>query len=69
METLKFKTSLKCGGCVSAIKSEMDELKGVAKWEVDLTQPVKILSVEGEHLNESEIIDVLKEAGYEASKL
>ena len=31
METLKFKTSLKCGGCVAAIQPKMDELKSVKK--------------------------------------
>ena len=69
METLKFKTSLKCSGCVAAIQPKMDALKNVDQWEVDLTQPVKILSVKGEHLEEAEIIYVLKEAGYEATKI
>lgn len=69
METLKFETSLKCGGCVAAIQPKMDELKNVSKWEVDLTKPVKILSVEGEALNEEEIIATLKEAGFTASKM
>lgn len=69
MEILKFKTSLKCSGCVAAIQSKMDELKNVKKWEVDLTQPVKILTVEGEHLNEEEIIRTLIDAGYSANKL
>ena len=69
METLKFETSLKCGGCVAAIQPKMDKLKGVSKWEVDLTKPVKILSVEGEDLNENEIITTLKNAGYSATKM
>jgi copper chaperone len=58
METLKFKTTLKCGGCVATIKPKMDQLKNVEKWEVDLTQPVKILTVDGTNLNENELIDI-----------
>ena len=69
METLKFETSLKCSGCVAAIQPKMDELKNVSKWEVDLTKPVKVLSVEGEHLNENEIVTTLKDAGYSATKI
>jgi copper chaperone len=69
METLKFKTTLKCSGCVAAIKPKMDQLKSVENWEVDLTQPVKILTVEGTDLNEKELIDTLKQAGFEATKI
>ena len=69
METLKFETSLKCGGCVAAIQPKMDELKSVNKWEVNLTKPVKILSVEGEALNENEIVTILKDAGFSAIKI
>lgn len=69
METLKFKTTLKCSGCVAAIKPKMDQLKSVENWEVDLTQPVKILTVEGTNLNEKELIDTLKQAGFEATKI
>lgn len=69
METLKFETSLKCGGCVAAIQPKMDELKNVSKWEVDLTKPVKTLSVEGENLNENEVITILKDSGFSATKV
>lgn len=69
METLKFETSLKCSGCVAAIQPKMDELKNVSKWEVDLTKTVKILSVEGEGLNENEITTILKDSGYSATKM
>ena len=69
METLKFETSLKCGGCVAAIQPKMDKLKNISKWEVDLTKPVKILSAEGMALNENEIISTLKEAGFTATKM
>ena len=69
METLKFKTTLKCSGCVAAIKPKMDQLKSVENWEVDLTQPVKILTVEGTDLNGKELIDTLKQAGFEATKI
>jgi copper chaperone len=69
METLKFETSLKCGGCVAAIQPKMDELNNVSKWEVDLTKPIKVLFVEGEALNEDAIIAILKDKGFSATKI
>ncbi|MBK0382420.1 hypothetical protein I5M32_05545 [Pedobacter sp. SD-b] len=69
METLKFKTSLKCGGCVAAIQPKMDALQNIEKWEVDLSQPVKILTVEGHQLNEHEIVAAVKDSGYTADKI
>lgn len=69
METLKFNTSLKCSGCVAAIQPKMDQLENVAKWDVDLTQPIKVLTVEGENLNEQDIVNAVKSSGYTAEKV
>lgn len=69
METLKFNTSLKCSGCVAAIQPKMDQLGNISKWDVDLTQPVKVLTVEGENLDEKEIVNTIKSAGYTAEKV
>lgn len=69
METLKFNTSLKCGGCVAAIQPKMDQISSITKWEVDLSQPVKVLTVEGENLNENDIVSAIKDAGYSAEKV
>ncbi len=69
METLKFNTSLKCGGCVAAIKSKMDQISSISKWDVDLSQPVKVLTVEGENLKEDEILSAVTSSGYTAQKL
>ena len=69
METLKFKTTLKCSGCVAAIKPKMDQLKNVEKWDVDLTQPIKILTVEGVDVDENEVITLIKQAGFDLNKI
>lgn len=69
METLKFNTSLKCSGCVAAIQPKMDQLENVKKWDVDLTQPIKVLTVEGENLNEQEIVKAIESSGYTAEKV
>lgn len=65
MNTLKFKTNLKCSGCVTTVAPKLDEIKGIEKWDVDLTSPEKTLSVEGNVLPE-EIEKAFEKAGYKA---
>lgn len=70
METLKFKTNIKCGGCIAAVTPALDSLKGVAKWEVDTVNPDKILTLQAkEGLTTSEVISTLKGKGYNAEKI
>lgn len=70
METLKFKTNIKCGGCIATVTPSMNKLKGVEKWEVDTTNPDRILTVQAQtDLSPELIISALKEKGYQAEKL
>ncbi|MHC1775421.1 MAG: heavy-metal-associated domain-containing protein [Lentimicrobium sp.] len=70
MKLLKFKTNLKCNGCIAAVKPAIENIDGLKKWEVDLTTPDRILSVETESENVAEkITSAFKKAGYEAISL
>lgn len=70
METLKFKTNIKCGGCIAAVTSALDQLKGVEKWEVDTDSPDKILSVQADDgFNPSDVIAALSKTEYRAELL
>ena len=69
METLRFKTSLKCGGCVSAITPGLESLNSIKKWSVDLESPEKVLSVESPNDISAEVIESVKKAGYQISRL
>ncbi len=68
METQKFKTNLKCSGCVAAVKDNLDHLEDVNNWEVDLISPDKILTVEGK-VDEHDIIEAFAKAGYQAEAI
>lgn len=68
METQKFKTNLKCSGCVAAVKENLDTLKSVKDWNVDLVSADKILTVEG-NPSENEIAEAFSKAGYVAEPL
>jgi len=66
METLKFKTNVNCGGCVATVTPHLNQIKGIGKWNVDTSNPLKILTVEDSELLPDAIIEKLKEAGYKA---
>ena len=66
METLKFKTTINCGGCVATVTPHLNQIKGIGKWNVDTSNPLKVLTVEASELVPEVIIEKLKEAGYKA---
>jgi copper chaperone CopZ len=67
MESLKFKTSLKCNGCINAIKPGLEKLEGIESWTVDLASPDKTLTVVAERSSTEDIINAVKKAGYHIS--
>jgi copper chaperone len=69
METLRFKTSLKCGGCIKAITPGLESMKSIEKWSVDLESPDKVLSVDASENISDQVIDSVKKAGYVISRL
>jgi copper chaperone len=69
METLRFKTSLKCGGCVKAITPGLESLNLKDKWSVDLESPDKVLAVEASEDISDQVMESVKKAGYLISRL
>lgn len=69
MKTLKFKTNINCNGCIANVTPSLNQVQEIIKWNVDISNPQKILSVETENINEDEIITIVKNAGYKAEKL
>lgn len=68
METIKFKTTIKCSGCVAKVTPFLNEALGEDNWEVDYNNPSKILTVVGEN-DKSKVIDAVERAGYRAEQL
>ncbi len=67
-DTLRFKTTLSCQGCVATITPFLEQLDGIEEWSVDLTSPERILKVRGTVSPEA-VIQKLEEAGYKAELL
>ena len=68
MDTIKFKTTIKCALCVAKVKPFLNEALGENTWEVDIKSPSKILTVAGE-TNEAKINEALKKIGYKVEAL
>lgn len=68
MEALKFKTTIKCSGCVAKVTPFLNEALGGNKWEVDYNNPSKVLTVIGEN-DKGKVIQAVEKAGYKAEVL
>jgi len=68
-KTLKFKTNIKCMGCVAKATPELDEVVGAQQWEVDITSPDKVLTVRAATLEPEDIAVALSRAGFTATPI
>lgn len=68
METLKFKTNIKCSGCIAAVTPHLNESIGEGNWQVDLNNPAKVLTIVVE-ANEETVRAAVERAGYKADKM
>lgn len=65
-QTLKFKTNIKCMGCIAAVTPALNETVGSNNWEVDLSSPEKWLTVSTETADAQMVVAALQEVGYKA---
>lgn len=68
MSTTKFKTTIKCSGCIAKATPHLNEAVGESNWNVDINNPSKVLTVNGE-ADEKKIIQTLEKAGFKAEKI
>ena len=69
METLKFKTNVKCNNCVAKISPYLDESDKITEWNVDIENPDRILTVTGNDITNEYVKETLLKAGYKAEEL
>jgi len=68
MKMQRFKTNIKCNGCIQTVRPYLEATKEIKSWEVDLNSPDRILTVEGE-ISEEKVILAIQAAGYKAEKI
>ncbi|MBN9120908.1 MAG: heavy-metal-associated domain-containing protein [Planctomycetes bacterium] len=59
----RYKTDLRCGACVARVGPLLDAAPDIARWSADVTDPNKVLTVEGE-VTAERVADVIGPAGY-----
>lgn len=66
METLKFKTNIKCSGCVATVTPQLNNTVGEHNWSVDIQNPDKILTVTADDVTSNEVVEAVNRAGFQA---
>lgn len=73
METLNFKTNIKCSSCVASVTPFLNSIPSVAHmdgWNVDTDSPDKILTVQTtDNRIGAEIQKAIEQAGYRAEPI
>ena len=69
MTTLRFKSNINCGSCINAVTPGLNKEETITSWEVDVTDPDKILTVSGIELTATTVINTVEAAGFEATLL
>jgi len=65
MDTLKFKTTINCGGCIKAVTPALNQQVGAGNWQVDTANPDKILTVTNTTTSPAQVVQAVQEAGFE----
>ncbi len=65
-KTLTYKTNIKCNGCIATVTPFFKKNESIKKWFVDLESEDRVLTVELEGGEASEVEALIKEAGYES---
>jgi copper chaperone len=68
MKKYQFKTNINCSGCVEKVTPFLNKAD-VTRWEVDTSNPQKILTVETDTLSRDELEGLVKSAGFKIEKI
>jgi copper chaperone CopZ len=67
MEAIKFKTNIKCSGCIAQVTPHLNEALGAENWAVDINNPLKVLTARSE-TGEQKIKEAVEKAGFKAER-
>ncbi len=65
-KTIKFKTNIKCMGCVAAVTPALNETVGESNWAVDLQSPDRELTIQVDDDGAEPVVAALAAVGYKA---
>ena len=69
MNTFRFKTNINCNNCIVTVTPVLNSSGIIKEWSIDITDPSKILTINGENLTAEYIKEIIKQAGYKADEI
>jgi copper chaperone len=69
MSTLRFKTTINCGGCIKAVTPSLNQEVGANNWQVDTATADKILTVTAPQATASQVVKAVEAAGFDIQPL
>lgn len=69
MEAMKFKTNIKCSGCIATVTPFLNKTVGENSWNVDVQNPDKVLVINRQDVPAEEVVRAVQDAGYKAEKI
>lgn len=69
MTTLKFKTNIKCSGCLAKVSPFLNEEASIETWDVNILTPEKTLTVDTNETGDEKIIKAVEKAGFKIEPL
>jgi copper chaperone CopZ len=68
MENKTFKTNIKCEGCLAKVTPHLNESVGEGKWQVDLNDPARTLTILTNY-SEEVVKQAVEKAGFKAERV
>ena len=69
METLKFKTNIKCSGCEAKVTPFLNDIVGEDNWAVDTQSAERLLTIVADHLTADTVIKAVEASGFKAEAI
>lgn len=64
MKKIQFTSNIKCQGCIDKVTPVLDKRSDIKSWEVDLTSPERVLTIESDELDNESLVAELEEVGF-----
>jgi copper chaperone CopZ len=68
-ETYRFSTNVHCGGCLAQVRPALDAAEGICHWDLDISNPQKILTVHSEGITRQAIVETVQKAGFSIEEI
>ena len=68
MKKIEFKTNINCGSCVAKVTPYLEKAESVEQWKVDTDNKEKVLTVEGDKIDEKQVVQAVQDAGFKIEK-